>query len=368
MKEIKKFTIEVLDSYKLFYMLKNLNIESGNIEILYKTTLGNEEYENCSLFEMKNGYLLVAFDDESSHHSKHNLVATNGIISEIVNLSNFERIYKYYKVGVDSEDHGGFTFMNSAPVPSFDGQWRCDANLYGVEFFTDPTGGSLIEIPDEADELLVYEPIFSINGIGHIIYTERKNKTNKFNLMNNSVTPFAAYSIGESFKLILEWAKVSESPFDNSEDISIKAANFVNQIGLTESLVSNQPDMQIFEYLKGNLNARIRPSGVQDISDECDLFIKKNMSHISLSHLVSLYPDSWDLQEIIDKEILEIDTDVKKIFGRFCSEDFDVSIDNKDALVEHIKERINNPQLHHFANLRLGALSVKKKILDNLSS
>jgi hypothetical protein len=313
---------------------------------------------------MNNNHLLVAFDDEYKHHSKHNLIATNGTISEIINLANFERIYNYYKLGVDSEDHGGFTFMNSAPVPSFDGQWRCDADLYGVALFTDPTGGSLVEIPDEADELLVYEPIFSINGVGHIIYTHRRNKTNKFNLINNSITPFAAYSIGESFKLILEWAKVSENPFNNSEDISIKAANFVNQIGLTESLVSNQPDMQIFEYLKGNSNARIRPVGVQDISDECDLFIKKNMSHITLSHIIKLYPDSWDLEEILNKELSDIDSYVSDSFGHMCDEGFDVSLSNKDALITHLQEKHNYPNLTGFAKLKLGILSIKKELLD----
>lgn len=366
--EIKQFTINVLDTHKLFYMLQKLNSESGDIQLFYKTTDGDELYENCSLFEMNNGYILAAFDDEYKHHSKHNLIATNGSVSEIVNLANFERIYKHYKVGVDSEEHGGFTFMDSAPVPSFENQWRCDADLYGVAFFTDPTGGSLIEIPDEADELLVYEPIFSINGIGHIIYTERKNKTNKFNLMNNSVTPFAAYSIGESFKLILEWAKVSENPFNNSEDIALKASSFVNQIGLTDSLVSNQPDMQIFEYLKGNLNARIRPNGIQHISDECDLFIKKNMSHITLSHIIRLYPDAWDFEEVLNKELLDIDKHVLDSFGQFCDEGFNVSLSNKDSLIDHLQEKHNYTNLTGFARLKLGILSIKKEILDNLSN
>ena len=104
MKEIKQFTIEVLETHKLFYMLQNLNITSGDIELLYKTSSGNEEYENCSLFEMNNGHLLVAFDNAYTQHSKYNLIATNGIVSEIVNLSNFERILNYYDKSIENSE------------------------------------------------------------------------------------------------------------------------------------------------------------------------------------------------------------------------------------------------------------------------
>jgi hypothetical protein len=176
---VNPFTIDVIKDYRMFFMLQKLNASSGDIDIYCQEIDSDIPFEGCSLFEMNNEYILVAFPDEYREQAKHNLIATNGTVSEVINLQSFERIYNYYKLGVDSEDHGGFTFMNSAAVPSFANQWRCDAGMYGVEFFADPTGDTVIDIPDEADELLVYEPIFSINGTAHLIYTERKNKTNK---------------------------------------------------------------------------------------------------------------------------------------------------------------------------------------------
>jgi hypothetical protein len=365
---IKPFTIDVIKNYKLFFMLQKLKSNSGDIQLFHKEVGLDVLFEEYGIFEMNNGYLLIAFSDENKHQTKHNLFATNGAVSEIINLQSYERIYPYYNLGVESEDHGGFTFMNSAPVPSFENQWRCDAGLYGVEFFADPNGGSPIIIPDQADELLVYEPIFSINGDAHIIYTERKNKTNKFNLMNNSITPFATYSLGESFKLILEWASVSQEPFSNVEPISIKASSFVNRLGITQSLVSNQPNMQIFEYLNGNTTARIRPENVSLLSDECNVFIKKNISHMTLSNLVSLYPDCWDINEIIFEELADFENLVYRSFKIFIKDDIDITIQNKENVVELARQTHQNEGLCQFINSKFKLLELKKTILDNLAN
>jgi hypothetical protein len=203
--------------------------------------------------------------------------------------------------------------MNSAPVPSFDNQWRCDAGLYGVELFTDPLGDSTIVVPDAADALLVYEPVLSINGVAHLVYIERENKNNKTELMNNSSTPFATYSLGEALKLILEWAQVSQAPFSNTESVAVKAFEFAQQLGIEETLVSNQPDMQIFEYLKGNPTARVRPENVQPLSPTTEVFIKKNVAHSCLSSIVSLYPDAAPITEVKQAEQQKLLRDVESL-------------------------------------------------------
>jgi len=270
-------------------------------------------FEDCALFEMANGQVLVAFPEYFTHISKHNLVATDGVVSEIVSLQIFERIYKYYKHGVDSIDAGGFTFMNSAPVPSFDNQWRCDAGLYGVELFADPLGDSTIAVPDAANALLVYEPILSINGVAHLVYIERENKNNKTELMNNSITPFATYSLGEALKLILEWSQVSQEPFNNTEFVATKAFEFTQRLSIEGTIVSNQPDMQIFEYLKGNPTARVRPENVQPLLPATDMFVKKNVAHSCLSSLVSIYPDAANITAVKQAEQQKLSRDIENL-------------------------------------------------------
>ena len=309
---IEPFSLDVVNKYNMFFMLQKLNATS-TIDLYYQEVNNNVPFEDCALFEMTNGQVLVAFPEYFTHISKHNLIATNGVISEIVSLQIFERIYKYYKHGVDKADTGGFVFMNSAPVPSFENQWRCDAGLYGVELFADPLGDSTIAVPDAADALLVYEPILSINGVAHLVYIERENKNNKTELMNNSITPFATYSLGEAVKLILEWAQVVQMPFDNTETIAVKAYSFTEQLKITNDLVSNQPDMQVFEYLKGNPTARVRPENVQPLSLNTDMFIKKNVAHSCLSSLIAIYPDAANITAVKQAEQQKLSKDIENL-------------------------------------------------------
>lgn len=309
---IEPFSLDVVNKYNMFFMLQKLNATS-TIDLYYQEVNNNVPFEDCALFEMTNGQVLVAFPEYFTHISKHNLVATNGVITEIVSLQIFERIYKYYKHGVDSVDAGGFTFMNSAPVPSFENQWRCDAGLYGVELFADPLGDSTIAVPDAADALLVYEPILSINGVAHLVYIERENKNNKTELMNNSITPFATYSLGEALKLILEWSQVSQEPFNNTEFVATKAFEFTQRLGIEGTTVSNQPDMQIFEYLKGNPTARVRPQNVQPLLPATDMFVKKNVAHSCLSSLIAIHPDAANITAVKQAEQQKLSKDIENL-------------------------------------------------------
>ena len=308
----------------MFFMLQKLDATS-TINLYYQEVNNNIPFEDCALFEMENGQVLVAFPEYFTHISKHNLVATDGVVSEIVSLQIFERIYKHYKHGVNAIDAGGFVFMNSAPVPSFDNQWRCDAGLYGVELFTDPLGDSTIAVPEAADALLVYEPVLSINGVGHLVYIERENKNNKTQLMNNSITPFATYSLGEALKLILEWAQVSQEPFNNTESVASKAFEFTQKLGIEETLVFNQPDMQIFEYLKGNIDARKRPTNVVETNQNLFDFVKRKMSHMSLASLLSCYPE-------YDNTDVEIQRDIQSAENEFAEDIMNMRIEGNFSL------------------------------------
>ena len=345
---IEPFNLDVINKYNMFFMLQKLNATS-TINLYYQEVNNDVPFEDCALFEMTNGQVLVAFPEYFTHISKHNLVATDGVVSEIVSLQIFERIYKYYKHGIDSIDAGGFTFMNSAPVPSFDNQWRCDAGLYGVELFADPLGDSTIAVPDAADALIVYEPILSINGVAHLVYIERQNKNNKTELMNNSSTPFATYSLGEALKLILEWAQVSEQPFNNTESVATKAFEFTQRLNIGQTLVSNQPDMQIFEYLKGNPTARVRPENVQPLLPVTEVFIKKNMAHSCLSSLIAVYPDAANITAVKQAEQQKLLRDV----------------DNLNLSASLLNDP-NNKDVSFYLKSRAELFTIKEEILESL--
>jgi hypothetical protein len=265
-------------------------------------------------------------------------VAKYGDIEEFVNTNPFERIIPYFKNGINELNDGGFLFTNSAIVPSFDNQWRCDAGTYGVELFADPLGGSIIAMPDTIDGLIVYEPILSINGVAHLIYVEIKI-FKQIELMNNSITPFATYSLGEALKLIIEWSQASQEPFNNSEPIALKAFEFTQKIGIPEILVRNQTDMQVAEYLKGNPNARRRPTDVVETNQELLDFVKRKMAHMSLSSLLSCYPEYDNLDAEIQFDIESADKQFVDYLGGMQIQG-SFTLDNWEDALEFLPEHL----------------------------
>jgi hypothetical protein len=336
------YNINNLQNRKLFYMLDNIMDDS--VKLFRRTPNGDEEFTSYDLHRMPDGKLLIAFHQYWAIQTLHSLVAICEGKEEFVNTQPFERICKYYKYGQNGLDPGGFIFMNSAIVPSFDDQWRCDAGLYGVELFTDPLGDSTVAVPDTADALIVYEPILAINGVAHLVYIERENKNNKTQLMNNSITPFATYSLSEALKLIIEWSQVSQEPFNNVEPIAIKAFQFTQQLGIPEILVRNQSDMQVAEFLKGNPDARKRPADVVTANEYLLNFVKQKMAHMSLANLLSCYPQ----YEQYDNVGSEIQRDIQSAENQFAEDlnnmriEGSFSLDNYEDCLDLIPDNYVN--------------------------
>ena len=79
-----------------------------------------------------------------------------------------------------------------------------------------------------------------------------------------------ARTLGELFKLIIEWDIVSKTPFNNTEvqsTISTKILEFLDMPDAVRTeIMDNFPDTHVSLYLQGNPNATQRPSGVPNIT------------------------------------------------------------------------------------------------------
>lgn len=288
----------------MWFMLDK--IKEGPIKMVRRTPAGDEEFiqnglNNASFFRMKDGHILVGFNHFTKLISKHNFYVISNGIEEIVNIQMFENIMDKYIAPVNNIDMGYFVFVDSIAIAPKD-NWRCDNTMYGPSGFS-VTEGIHETWTNSLDQLVEYEPILSADSICHILYVKYKEDeilrdygANKLEL------PYCGVTISESLKLITEWAVVAEEPFNNQQPIAQAAKQFIEKFNFNTSLVDYQVDMYVSEFIKGNPNARQRPTDVQPLSPELDLFIKKNMSYRCLSALISLYSDSWDLQEVIDAE------------------------------------------------------------------
>lgn len=178
-----------------------------------------------------------------------------------------------------NSNKGIFSFVASKPVNNLENVGRCDSSMNGPSVFlregdTGHGSGFNSNIVSSMGDLQRFQPVISIDGIGHIIYVELKNDNAEYFDLNENNMPKTARTISESLKQILEWSSLVEEPWNSKEEIALNANSFLKQINMTDSikeeLVVNQVDMQVARYIKGNYEARKRPP-IEDISDISDV-------------------------------------------------------------------------------------------------
>lgn len=307
---MQEFTLDKIKDYQLFYVLKNMDADSGNIVLSHQQSLMNAVVDKkyYDLYKTQTNKVIVAFTQAFHNNVNYNYVASNGLVEEVVPCQSYERIMDHYKIGPEPQPGGGFAWSNS-DINKHNTQidWRCDNQKYGPMPFAMVTEKRDV-LFQSAGEIEIYETILNVVGVGHLIYVKRHGGVDSRNsIFNDAPTPFVTHTLSESIKLILEWASVSNPEWGNYDPIATKAKTFVHKLGIDAGLVANQPDMQVYEYLKGNQQARLRPDGVQAMSDELDKFIQKNVSYMTFSKLASLYPEDFDLAQCVwvEQKIIE---------------------------------------------------------------
>lgn len=363
--QIEKFRPQLVRDYKMFYILQHLNSDIDDF-MLYSQEVGaTSAFYDFDLFEMNDKKILLAFPDQFKYSNKYNLVATDGLVSEIIPMQPFERIWSYYDKPANNTE-GFFVFMNSIPM-ALDGlDWRCDNAKYG------PLGYNVGLDMDEPmlktlDQIVVYEPIMSINSVGHLVYAHVNipEEIEEY-FINGNPIPFYGRTLSEVFKQLVEWSSVTEAPFNNAQEMALDSKTFLEQIRFDNSCVSNQVDMQIFEYLKGNTNARQRPDGIQPNTDDLKIFIKKNSSYGTLSALLALHPTAWDPSSVIQEDRARIQKDLEDFVTPFVPDVMDKNVSNADNLLAHILSTASMDGLKVFAKIKIGFIKRQSELLDIL--
>lgn len=352
------FTIDVIQTHKLFYLLDH--ITESPVEFYRRTPAGDDLFEECSLFTMQNGQLLVAFTHPFIYSANICLVAKQGSAEEIVNLTAWERVVDLYDTDIDNTEQGFFIFCDSVAIFGEGTEWRCDNTLYGPHGFLGYEYKSI-------DEIREYEIILPLHGVGYLIYISLYNDTEiRENRKNNAEIPCVGLTLSEAFKLLYEWSQVAEEPFNSTESIALKASEFLKTFGFTFELVDNQSDMQVANYIKGNTQARLRPTNIQPNKPELIDFIKKNMAESSLAALAVLYPNIWNKEELLDAEQNELNAGIQR-FKEFYQIPEDWEITDTARIIEHC-ELYFNPTIGPYVHNQLRLFRNKQLILNNVQN
>jgi hypothetical protein len=88
-----------------------------------------------------------------------------------------------------------------------------------------------------------------------------------------------ARTLGELFRLIIEWAYVADAPFENQEQPAVLSKFVLEKLNMPidvrQELLDEYPDMHVAMYLRNDPNALYRPSGIPDITPLFDEWIEQ---------------------------------------------------------------------------------------------
>lgn len=297
--QVEQFNLDVLKKYQCFYLLQNISNVS-EVEILHNTPSGLIEFDYMSLFSMPNGRVIAAWQNSIHLTPYYNLVARSGSTTEIIPTSTIERVVELYDRQTTS-DAGVFSFANSVVVLEPNIDWRCDSGKFGPSAFQQN-----MRLVENLSDIVIYEPIFSVNGSAHIVYLQTKTNGHLANEnLNNAEKPVIGRSFWECLKVVREWSIVNAEPFNNKEEIAEKAGQFMTQLNFSEqelSHIDTQVPMQIAKYIMGDENARQRPLDLLEINTDIRNLLFRRLASGTVSLLETLNPGMWNIEELLEVE------------------------------------------------------------------
>lgn len=319
---------------------------SSTVDIFLDTPSGRVSINGYDAYSIPEGTLLSFFEiDRASSEWSYDVVLDNDT-HHTLQWQTFEEVYEPL-IGEEPRPHQFLSFLKSVDTGthSLNGlvEDRCDMGSFG------PTAYNLQDGINETTfdpsmlkpgSLKDYRTVLSVNGVAHIsiqevwpIYMSWRNWP---------MVCGVSKTLTGMLKQISEWASLYESGL-SSDDIAKDAADFINQLGLTQEMISQisevQEDMAVFRFMKGASDARHGYNEILELPSDVENHLKAQMRFETLSALSKNHPS----HPAFDPSILELEVlDIEKYLYTFVLMAFpdrepeSVSIDEiKNALPPH---------------------------------
>jgi hypothetical protein len=232
------------------YELYHLTDFNDDFILKVQTKDGLMEIDDYDLFSTDSGTLIAFGKSHLWGYHEYYCIHSSG--TRIIQSLPYEETYDMFDQEL-GDTVTMYTFMNSIAIPAVpqkidnttpDDLVRCDYDKYGpLAFYDAPNQVAITRV----------RHILGLSGIGHLMCISTSNIKNP-NFDHQSVNS-GGRTITGGIKAIYEWSKVNEEPFNNNENIAIKANQFLQGIGIPEDVlmdvVNSQVDMRVARYLKG---------------------------------------------------------------------------------------------------------------------
>jgi hypothetical protein len=350
-------------NYEGYFFLET----NQDIEIEFFSSNGYLPFEDYDIYRFDN-FSIIAF-----HDMQENVWITNFRIqqensSNIIQGQYYERV-KDSLEGNTEEDDVLYIFLNSLEIKpleiynnvAFSAEERCDFNKFGPHSFYP-------KIKQDSVRITGYKNVLSVTGTAHISRLETESLDAAYS--ESTVGPHT-FSTSRTFsgllKAVSEWKQTTTSPWNNTEDIAVKSLNFLNELNINEEdlneTLSQQCDMRVSRYIKGEDNLAKRLPENTFISEGLNQYFRKNFRYRTLKNIKELHPNG----NLIPSEMIEIED---SIYGEYISyycltNSMDYSTLSLGEIYEHVGKQVHYTQSYMYPDRNNSVTDVIQKMLGS---
>jgi hypothetical protein len=291
-------------NYKCYYSVDG----TADFKLYTPTPSGNIEYKEYDTFTSADK-TIIAFKELDPYSGDFNYVLVRNNEESIIDAICYDDILEHFiKNSIEEEDM--YCVMASkvmtpatASKDAVDFINRCDAGKYGPVQFPLEDG-----VRPTVTDTLLFQHINKITvmlgagGVAHIVYGAVPRLNNSFRDWP-AVTGVAKTVMGV-MKLITEWASLTESPFNSTNEVSLACKNYIETLQIPENVLNEiseyQEDMPVYRYFQNQENTRHGFTEQATVSPLFLNWVKSTHRYRTLNALVHNHPSP----PVVPEEIL----------------------------------------------------------------
>jgi hypothetical protein len=276
--------------YKHYYLTE----ETSEVVLKFNTSSGliDVDHSEYDLFTTDAGTLIAFL---VTHQGYQNYIYFSGLNKVYFQNCSYEKyeelfdrpkqdkliMYSFMK-SVEIPEESNYTSQDNSLPEDF---VRCDYNKFGSRPFYPAINPIAVTHMSN---------VLDICGIGHLVCIFTNNTENP-NPESQSVNT-GGRTLSGALKNVYEWAEVHKEPFNNQEDISKIAYDFLEELQIPEEVmnqvIAEQVDMRVSRYLQGESRRVYAIDENIQTPELLKIYFKNKCKYNSLHQLLSNHPRS----------------------------------------------------------------------------
>jgi hypothetical protein len=280
------------------------------------TPSGNIEYTEYDTFTSADK-TIIAFRELDPYSGDFNYVLVCDNEESIIDAICYDDILQHLsKDGIKEEDM--YCVMSSkvmtpatANKDAVDFVDRCDAGKYGpVQFPLEDGVRPTVTDTELFQHISKIAVMLGAGGVGHVVYGAVPNLDDSFR--DWPAVSGVAKTLMGVMKLIIEWASLTESPFNSNNEVSLTCKNYIDTLQIPVNVLNEiseyQEDMPVYRYLQNQTNSRRGFIEQPTLSPLFSDWVKSTHRYRTLSALVHNHPSPPAVPEeilLLEKQYIE---------------------------------------------------------------